>query len=237
MSDPHTEQIITLKPYMAAILSRLESERTLISVQIGKDRTCYNSILLGIDPQLDLFTLDELNPHKGHKKLRKGSHVHLEARLKGVRIMFSSEINRIDAGEIAMYHLPLPDRMIYRQRRRHHRARLDRQQPMPILFPLPLRHRIQGELVDISASGLCSRIKYSDSTRLEEEQSIQDVRIDLPGQNHITCDLAVRSIRRFPDQGYSLVGSEFVGIAPATQSHVARLVAMLDRHQRRAVHL
>lgn len=237
MSDPHSEQIIILKPYMASILSRLQSERTLVSVQIGKNRTCYNSMVLGVDPQQADFTLDELNPRKGHSKLRKGHHVHIDARLRGVRVMFSSEIAQIDPGDIALYHLPFPDRMIYRQRRRHHRARLDSEQPMPISFPLPLRNRVHGELIDISASGICSRIRYSDSTDLEEKQSIHDVTINLPGRNHITCDLAVRSIRRYPDQGYSLVGSEFVGIPPATRSHVARLVAMLDRHQRRATHI
>ena len=103
-------------------------------------------------------------------------------------------------------------------------------------MPLPLKHHIRGELVDISASGVCSRIKYADSTRLEKEQAIHAATIALPDRHHITCDLEVRSIRHFPEQGYSLVGGEFIDIPPATQSQLARVVAMLDRHQRRGIH-
>lgn len=236
MTNVDSEQTVTSPAYMASILKRLHSERILVSVRVGKGSSVYNSIILAVDPSHEQFTLDELNPREGHAKLHGGSPVHIDARLKGIRVMFSSEIALIEeAGNIAMYHLPLPASMIYRQRRRHHRAHIDQKQHMQISLPLPLKHFIRGELVDISASGVCSRIKYSDSPCLEQEQAILAATIDLPDQNHITCDLEVRSIRHFPDQGYSLVGSEFIGISPSTQSHVARLVAMLDRHHRRAV--
>ena len=151
--------------------------------------------------------------------------------------MFTSDVSAIEQDNgIAKYKLALPATMSYRQRRRHFRARIAQEQHMFISLPLPLKNLIQGELVDISASGICSRIKYTDSTRLEEEQAIHAATINLPGKNHITCDLEVRSIRHFPDQGYSLVGSKFIDIAPATQTHVERVVAMLDRHHRRSAH-
>lgn len=222
---------------MAGILRRIHAERALVSVQLGKDRTLYNSIILDVAASDALFYLDELNPLAGHKKLRKGTELLIDVRLKGVRVMFSTEVSAIEeSSSIAIYTLPLPDKMVYRQRRRHYRAHIDQEQHMLISLPLPLRKQIQGELVDISASGICSRIKYTDSTRLEEEQAIHSATINLPGQNHITCDLEVRSIRHFPEQGYSLVGSEFIDIPPAIQTHVERVVAMLDRHHRRAVH-
>jgi c-di-GMP-binding flagellar brake protein YcgR len=237
MADYDTEQIIAFLPYMASILKRVQVERAMVCVRIGKHPTTYNSIILEVDPQHAQFVLDELNPRSGHDKLRVGSQLHIDARLKGVRVMFTTEIGAITESDgIAMYELSLPATMIYRQRRRHHRALIDQKQPVAISLPLPLKNQIRGELVDISASGVCSRIKYVDSTRLETELAIHDATIALPGQNQITCDLEVRSIRHFPEQGYSLVGSEFIDIPPATQSHVARVVAMLDRHQRRAVH-
>ena len=237
MSDYETEQIITYPPYMASLLRRMHTERALVSVRIGKDPTPYNSIVLDITPTESQFYLDELNPRTGHKKVRKGSQLHIDVRLKGVRVMFTSDVSAIEqSNDIAMYTLPLPANMIYRQRRRHYRARIAQEQHLFISLPLPLKNLIRGELVDISASGVCSRIKYTDSTRLEAEQAIHAATINLPGRNHITCDLEVRSIRHFPDQGYSLVGSKFIDIAPATQTHVERVVAMFDRHHRRSAH-
>ena len=237
MSAYETEQIITYQPYMVSLLRRIQTEHALVSVSIGKDQTLYNSIILDIMPANAQLTLDELHPRTGHKKIRKGSQLNLDVRLKGVRIMFTAEINGIEESNgIAMYKLAFPVTMSYRQRRRHYRARIDQEQHMFISLPLPLKKLIQGEIVDISASGICSRINYSDSTRLEAEQAIHAATINLPGKNRITCDLEVRSIRHFPDQGYSLVGSEFIDIAPTTQTHVERVVAMLDRHHRRSAH-
>ena len=237
MASYDTEQIIVFQPYMASILKRVLGERALISVRIGKQSDTYNSIILDVDPGQAQISLDELFPQRGHAKMRVGVPVHVDARLKGVRVMFSTDVSAIEESNgIALYRLPFPATMIYRQRRRHHRAQIDQNQHMSISLPLPLKHLIQGELVDISTSGICSRIKYVDSTQLENEQAIRAATIALPGQNEITCDLEVRSIRHFPDKGYSLVGSEFIDIPPATQSYVNRVVAMLDRHQRRAVH-
>jgi c-di-GMP-binding flagellar brake protein YcgR len=237
MSANETEQIITYMPYMVSLLRRMHNERALVSVRIGKDQTQYNSIVLPLSPTATQFSLDELNPRSGHDKVRKGSQLHIDVRLKGVRVLFTSVVSAIEQSDsIAMYTLPVPASMIYRQRRRHYRARIAHEQHMFISLPLALKNHIQGELVDISASGVCSRIKYTDSTRLEQEQAILAATINLPGRNHITCDLEVRSIRHFPEQGYSLVGSEFIDIAPATQTHVERVVAMLDRHHRRSAH-
>ena len=237
MSEFETEEIITYPAFMLSLLRRLHGERAMVSVRIGRDNNLYNSIVLDVFAAEGRFALDELTPHRGHKKLRRSSQVRLEARLKGGRVVFTSEIEAIEEdNSIPMYVLPLPDQMAYRQRRRHYRARLGGEQHLFISLPLPFRNQIRGELVDISASGVCSRINYADSTRLEQEQAIHAATINLPGRNQITCDLEVRSIRHFPEQGFSLVGSEFIAIPSTLQTHVERIVAMLDRQQRRVAH-
>ena len=145
MSNYDTEQIIIFQPYMAGILKRIQTERALVCVRLDKKPDTYNSIILDVDPGLAQFSLDELNPHSGHDKLRVGSALHIDARLKGVRVMFSTELAEIDdSNDIALYRLPLPASMIYRQRRRHHRARpLGSEIPWPLglgaLHPPPKR--------------------------------------------------------------------------------------------------
>ena len=78
-------------------------------------------------------------------------------------------------------------------------------------------------------------MNYTDSSFLQAEQAIYDATISLPGRNEINCDIEVRSVRHFPERGYSLIGSEFIDIPPQQKSHVERIVAMLDRNQRRAI--
>ena len=91
-------------------------------------------------------------------------------------------------------------------------------------------------IVDISAGGLCSRIKYDDSSELKECQSIENVRLIL-NQRSVTCDLELRSVRHYPDKGFSLISGEFLDILPGQQQHVERFVASIDRNKRRIASL
>ncbi|MGD8784109.1 MAG: flagellar brake protein [Thioalkalispiraceae bacterium] len=226
-------QTIIYKPYMAGLLKRLQSERAQISISIDQDNTIYNTIIIDVQAKQQHLYLDELNSEKAHKRIRKGSQIHFDGRIKGVRINFTTRVLAIeDNNHIAMYRLGLPDEMVYRQRRRYYRASVHNHR-LGISIPVPLKHRINGSIIDISAGGFCSRLDLSETSVIQEQQTIFDAMISLPGQNTITCDIEIRSIRHYPEHGYSLVGSEFKAIEPDQQTHVERVVAMLDRDQRR----
>lgn len=235
-THPHeTEQIITYKPYMAGLLHRLQTARALTRVQINNKSASYNSIIINVNATEEIFFLDELSPVSVHKDVRKGTAIKIIGRLKGVCIEFITRVLKIeDSGSIAMYRLALPEKLIYRQRRRHYRANVTTAQGIRIAFPANFQKKIHGEIIDISASGICSRLEYMDCQELEARQEIHDATIRLPGSSFLTFDLEVRNIRHFPEQGYSLVGSKFIDILPKQQNHVDRIVAMLDRSQRRS---
>jgi c-di-GMP-binding flagellar brake protein YcgR len=184
-----------------------------------------------------LIFLDEINSEEKHKCIRKGTIIHFDGRIKGVQIKFTTKVRAVeDNNHIAMYRLDLPDEMIYLQRRRYYRATVLNHH-LGISIPIPLKHHISGSIIDISAGGFCSRLAISESNAIQEEQTVFDAKISLPGQNVITCDIEIRSIRQYPEQGYALVGGEFKEIEPAQKTHVERVVAMLDRDQRRTASL
>ena len=234
MSIPNiSEQNIRYKPYMAGLLRRLQAARALVCIQIDKDATLYNSMVIDVLANEEQLFIDELNSSVGHERIKKGTTLHFDGRLKGVRVQFSTQVLSVeDSNSIAMYRLAFPNKLIYLQRRRHYRASVN-SEDLAITMPMPMKHKIRGQVIDISASGLCTRLDYKDSNTLETEQAIFDATISLPGSNYITCDIEVRSVRHYPEHGYSLVGSEFIGIPPNQKAHVERIVAMLDRNQRR----
>ena len=127
--------------------------------------------------------------------------------------------------------------MLYRQRSRHYRAAVYTEHLLGISIPVPLKPRITGSIIDISAGGFCSKLELSEKNTIQEQQAIYDATISLPGHNSITCDIEVRSIRHYPEHGYSLLGGKFLEIEPNQQTHVERIVAMLDRNQRRSANL
>ncbi len=229
----YAEQQVTYKPHMVSLLRRLQSARAVVTVRINNDTALFNTMVIDVSVNDDVLFLDEITTPAGHRKIKKGATLHFDGRLKGVRIQFSSKVQAVETDiSLALYRIALPDNLLYWQRRRHYRARVY-DEPLAIVLPLPLKKQFTGKIMDISASGLCTRLDYPASAVLESEQAIQHATITMPGRSEITCDLELRSIRHFPQQGYSLVGSEFIEISPHQQNHVERIVAMLDRNHRR----
>jgi len=230
-----SEQTVYYKPYMVSLLRRLQAARALISLKIDKDSTVYNSIVIDANCENDELFLDEVSSKSGHKKIKKGTLINVDGRLQGVRMQFRSSVLEIETGNsIAMYRLALPQNITYSQRRRHFRAHVNYEQKLAISLPIPMKQRIVGDIIDLSASGFCSRLDYTDAISLQEEQAIYAATINLPNQNQITCDIEVRSVRQYADKGYTLIGSKFTEIQPNQQTHLERIVAMLDRNQRRS---
>jgi len=237
-TDQEPEQIITYKPYMISLLKRLKSVRALVSVTINKDKTIYNTIIIDINTNKQWLYLDELNSADGHKIIRKGTTIHFDGRIKGVQVKFTTHVLSVeDSNHIAMYRLALPKQMLYQQRRQHYRATANNDHHLGVTIPIPLKQNITGSIVDISAGGFCSRLDLLATDTIQERQAIFDATISLPGHNSITCDIEVRSVRHYPEQGYSLIGGKFLEIEPNQQTHVERIVAMLDRNQRRSANL
>ncbi len=231
-----SEQTISYPPHMVNLLRRLQTARSLLKIKIGNDPTEYNSIIIETNSIKHEFYLDELNSSDGHNMIKKGILIDFDGRLQGVRMQFQARVSGIDSdNSIAMYRLALPEKILYQQRRQHYRARVNGDQKLAISIPVPLKNRIIGDIVDLSASGFCTRLDYSDSINFQTEQAIYSATLNLPGRNKITCDIEVRSVRTYPDKGYALIGSRFIEIQPDQQTHLERIVAMLDRNQRRAV--
>jgi c-di-GMP-binding flagellar brake protein YcgR len=232
-------QILTYPPHIYSILQRLLDERTLLGVRLEENATLYNSAVLRVQPQQSTFVLDELTPHDGHTQVRPGSALHIHGRLRGVQVHLDSHIARIEyENDIALYYLPIPAELVYRQRRRHFRALLQDKQAPAIVLPIELQKRVAGRLVDISVGGVCSRVATEDARQLEQAQAVHNARITLPGLSHtITCDLAIRSLRHYPDNGYALIGSEIVAIEPRSRQTIERFVAKQDRAHQRNIRL
>ena len=235
-TDDNTE-VITYTPYILSLLRRLQSSRSLLSVQIDSQSDLCSSAMIDVDASHDTYYLDELNPLSGHAEVKKGTQLHIHGRLQGVHMVFKSTVQEVQTdNSIALYKMAFPEQILYRQRRRHFRATLNSKQATPVILKSERGADIPGVIVDISAGGLCSRINYDDSSGLEESQSIENVRLIL-NRRSVTCDLELRSIRHYPDKGFSLIGGEFLDILPGQQQHLERFVASIDRSKRRITNL
>lgn len=228
------EQRITYLPHIAALLHRLQIARNVVTIKIANERDVYNSIVVKLAPDNACFYLDIVASAEGHQKIQPRKQLRIESRLDGVTIAFDAVVMQVpDVVAIPGYKITFPDELLYNQRRRHFRAHIDTTDTAAISLPLAMQRDVKGYLVDISASGVCSRVDYTQANLLQSAQSFHAAKINLPDKHAITCDITLRSVRHFPDYGYSLIGAEFIHLPPQQLHHLERVVAQLNRTQRR----
>ena len=231
---PSHEQLITSPSHIAGLLRRLQTSHALVSIQYDDDTRFYTTVILNIQPDENCFLIDATDSAPWHTQLQIGNTLQLLGRLAGVKIQCQVILQGLLSEEDKpLYRVIIPRQLIYKQRRRHFRAHIDDGKALAIHLPLSMKQNILGYVVDISASGVCTRIDFNDASSLTMEQAIRHARISLPDKQTLTCDLTLRSVRHYPENGFSLIGSEFQHIPPHQQHHIERLVATLDRNQRR----
>ena len=219
---------------MGCLLKRLHKARAIMRIQMKDRATMFNSAIININNNANIFYLDELIPNIGHSFIEKGTLLNIDGRANGVEIKFNSAVEAVeDDNSIAMYRMPFPDQLVYLQRRRHFRAHLDNKEYLPIRISTPFKNKVNGLITDISTSGMCLKFNFKAANTLKQRDIIYGAQIMLPGTSPIDCYLDIRSVRHFPEKNYSLYGSEFHDISHAQQNYVDKLVASIDREQRR----
>lgn len=228
------DQIVTLPSHILGILRRLHTNHALVSIQHGDDSCFYPTIILDINPDEHTLLIDATENADWHCQLSTGAAFQMLGRLSGIQV--HCEIifqERIKESSSSSYRVMMPRQLLYKQRRRHFRAVIEKNKSLSINLPLSMKQHIKGQVVDISVSGICTRVDFSEATSLASDQAIRHARIALPDKQMLTCDLTLRSVRHYPEKGFSLIGGEFNQIQPQQQHHIERLVAALDRDQRR----
>ncbi len=228
------DQIVTLPSHILGILRRLQTNHALVSIQHGGDACFYPTIILDIQSDEHTLLIDATENADWHSQLSAGAVFHMLGRLSGIKIQCEVTFKELIRESISSsYRVMMPQQLLYKQRRRHFRAVIENNTSLSINLPLSMKQHIKGQVVDISVSGICTRVDFSEAASLASEQAIRHARIALPDKQMLTCDLTLRSIRHYPEKGFSLLGGEFNQIQPQQQHHIERLVAALDRDQRR----
>lgn len=223
------EQRLTSPAQIAGILKRLHDERSLLSCSFPGGREIYNSAVLTVDPAAGVFTLDELNPRSGHDRIQPGTEIRVEGSLQGVDTRFVFKVGEVKLENgIYDYSSPLPEYLIYRQRRQYHRV--------PVRMTLHAVLNLDGEkkattarLTDLSAGGVGGLVLEGGRLEAGSHHSCQ---IQLPGQPVLTIPIEIR-FAQTDSRGQQRFGAMFLEISPMDRRRIARTVMDLERELRR----
>lgn len=229
--DQHSESAehITSPAQIATVLKRLHEEHALLTVSFPGDNKIYNTAILGVDAAEGQVLLDELNPVDGHQRVQTGSRLQLQGSVAGIETRFNVVVSAIDIEQnIYLYRAPLPDYVIYRQRRDSVRVPIKLSLDASVTLSSAGK-RAKARLADLSAGGFGAVVVDGDRLAVGERYQC---RINLPGQAAIVAEAEIRFALDEAGQQRRL-GARLLALPLQEKRRIERLVMQLQRELRR----
>lgn len=234
------KHIVARQASIFAILRSLQKHRSPLSVTFkGHDNQIYTSIILKVDLEEGYFLMDEIAPPSGHKRAIAGGSFSITANDRGVQVFFGG-CKVIGAGSndgAAIYKVPLPSKMLYKQRRDAFRAHIAMSDRAEIRLVSYERSKpLMGNLVDISSTGCKIEFPYLIEPAFEEMEVFDELVFDLPEEHFDSSVLCAAEARHaIYDQAKKITSCGFRFLSPdgRNQREIDRFVSYLQREARR----
>lgn len=212
----------------------LESHDPLI-ITFHERSQRFQSYLVDLDREGNMIALDEMVPRDGERFLLAGEDFRIEGFHDGVRIAWESNgpLSIDESASGRCYRGPLPDEVVYHQRRNAFRAALKLTQLVDVkLEGEKLKGSLPGNLLDISATGCKLRFDGDITGNLQLGQVYDRFSADLPF-GKMTAPVELRYLHFEEKISTTFAGVRFHNMSGLVQRQVERFVYQLQREARR----
>lgn len=232
--------LVTRKASIFSVLRSLQKHRSPLTITFrGHNKQAYTSIVLKVDLDEGYFILDEIAPPSGHQRAMDGGIFSIQANDKGVQVVFGNNtvvgVGRNDGA--AIYKIPLPKQLLYKQRRDAFRAHIAIADQAEVkLISYERQKPLVGHIIDISSTGCKIEFPYLVDPAFEELEVFDEVSFDLPESEFDTSVLCAAEARRavyFEDKKMTQCGFRFLNPDGRNQREIDRFVSYLQREARR----
>ncbi len=244
MTLQQAEQYVDLEPQYEIIQDRqqilhilrdLMHERALMTALLEGGKSVFSTAIFDIQPENDIFILDELIPRQGNEIIQLSEKIWLLGQIRGIKTALQTEI--IDSGiEVGIYyhHANFPEKIRHQQRRSSYRATVSYGMKSFVRIVADQDKAIRGQLRDLSIGGLSVILPLLISIEeLSVGTVLENCEVELPGEGQLEARAEVRHVRREGGRRSARVGLAFVDIAPQIQRQIQRSVTFLEREQLR----
>ena len=212
-------------------LQRMAGERCALTVRAEGSLDTMATLLLKVDERA--LWIDVPSSRKLLDVWMAAHLLRIEGSLDRAALRFSSGPARLDTYEDKpALRLPIPQRMLYLQRREFIR----REPPfgaLACLLHLPETEReVEATIRDIGGGGLAI-VATRSAVQFQVGDLLRGCRIELPDVGEVEVNLQVRHVLLRGHLGYDVAqaGCEFVDLTPAVQRKLFRYLLQLDRDQ------
>jgi len=213
---------------IVGLMEKLRETRALVQVRIPGEKQPYISSILEIDTKRGHLFLDELNRTAGHEQLLKQKKLHISAQIQGVNIRFTLTMNKaLKRGNIYVYRTPLPDLIIYEQRRNAFRVYVGPSMSIRVTFRDEDGRQFEGELQDISLTGIRARIPIE--TALTDRETPLECSVHLSASESINAEFETRFLKEDKQKRHLLLGGRLLNLTKSQRNQLSRFVMHLQR--------
>ena len=234
-SGPQPPKVLKTSVEIIATLRQLQQNHDPLIIQFKDRGLRFQSYLVQIDKDRARVALDEIIPKDGERFLKQGETFNVEAYRDGVRVAWTCD-HDVQLGELEgapCYWAPLPNEVIYHQRRNAFRAPLKQGELIKVVLNGDkLREPLQGHLLDISATGCKLRFAGNLTQQLSNGQVHERLTTYLPFGS-MTCAVELRHVQYEDKLDMTFIGTRFYRMSGLEQRLVERFVYQLQREARR----
>ncbi|MCK1794256.1 flagellar brake protein [Pseudomonas violetae] len=232
---PQPPKVLTTPLEISGTLRQLQDSHDPLIITFHERTQRFQSYLVGIDRDTGTIVLDEMIPRDGERFLLAGEPFKVEGFHDGVRIAWESNgaLTIDESAGSRCYHGPLPDEVVYHQRRNAFRAALKLAQLVDVeLDGEKLKASIKGKLLDISATGCKLRFDGDITSSLQLGQVYDRFAAALPFGKMI-APVELRYLHFEEKISTTFAGVRFHNMSGLVQRQVERFVYQLQREARR----
>ena len=230
---PQPPKVLNTPLEIAANLRLLMESHDPLIITFHERSQRFQSYVIDVDRDRNEVVLDEMIPRDGERFLANGEAFRVEGFHDGVRIAWEVKAQMTVIEDPRSYSGPLPEEVVYHQRRNAFRAALKLASLVNIeiggdKLALPLK----GKLLDISATGCKLRFEGDVSERMQLGQVYERFIAHLPfGAMNTSVEL--RYLHFEERINTTFAGVRFHNISGLVQRQVERFVYQLQREARR----
>lgn len=219
-------ELITDPARVVPLLERLAQHYTPLAVHVPGSREPFTSCIVAVNRQHVL--LDELMPSTGHALLLAERRLRVTGKLDGIDIQFTTTLEHVDEQEKALtYHMKLPERLEYRQRRSAYRVHIPMTKKLRIVIENNDATVFEGELYDLSRGG-AGMLFPADEPNVKPGL-LHECAIELPDDTWLYCAVELRYSKQMSTRKRQHIGARFVDLGPVQTQLIVRCIAELER--------
>lgn len=222
-------------------LTLVWKKKCLLTANFGEHESFITTII-NIDAKKNILVLDYGPKEYLNKKLLSSSNVTFQAEFSGIEaIIPGNKITKSREDEQAVFQLPIPESIIWKQRRQFYRVNSPLFNPASCLFTVDKENEIniQLDLHDVSLSGMA--LVYDDlelSEILASKEKFENCKLTLPEIGEGIVSFTIRNeapLNREKPNKTQKIGCEFSNIKPAFESALQRYIQTVERENKKKI--